>query len=226
MTDDIIPSNINLPDHARRMQDLLGGINNIARSVEEAGGVASQFPFIGINGDGHWAFGQERTAVEAGSLWAVDIRTWRHGYIAWPPATNKERKPLGEKMVPANMALPDITLLPDVGVPYQLQFSFELLCLTGEDTGTKALYKNGSYGAKVVVQSLVEEVRKQARLDPVRLCPVTELAIRSYFHQEWKKTIYNPVLAIQKWISFEELDGESPPPPVQSDNRMPVSCLD
>jgi hypothetical protein len=208
MTDGIVPlsPHANLPDHERRMQDLLGGISNIANSIAEAGGVASTFPFIGINNDGVWCYGQDRTEVEPGSRWAIDIRTWKHGYIAWPTANVKERKPLGERMVPANMALPQLAELPDVGAPYQLQFSFELLCINGEDAGVMALYKNGSYGAKVVVQTLVEEVRKQAKRDPSRLCPVVELGIRDYFHKEWKKTIYNPVLPIQEWITFEAYD--------------------
>jgi hypothetical protein len=209
MSDKIVPTNgnANLPDHQRRIQDLMGGMANIQNSIAEAGGVASAFPFIGINGDGIWAYGQDRTEVQEGSLWAIDIRTWQHGYIAWPPNTSKERKPLGERMVPASSALPDLASLPVVPVPYQLQFAFELLCMTGEDSGTMALYKNGSYGAKVIIQTLVEEVRKQAKADQTRLCPVVELQIRSYFHQEWKKTIYNPVLQIHKWISFEEFDA-------------------
>ena len=193
-----------LPDAADRIQDLLGGLANVQNSIQEAGGVASQFPFIGINGDGIWAYGQDRTEVEEGSLWAIDIRSWQHGYIAWPDQKSKDRKPLNEKMVPANSPLPVLASLRDVGQPYQLQFSFELLCMSGEDAGVTALYKNGSYGAKVIVQTLVEEVRKQANTDKSRLCPVVELQIRSYVHQEWKKTIYNPVLQIHKWISFEE----------------------
>jgi hypothetical protein len=200
-------ANANLPDHARRMQDLLGGISNIANSIADAGGVASAFPFIGINNSGVWAFGQDRTEVQKNSLWAIDIRTWQHGYIAWPPASAKERKPLGERMVPANSPLPNLADLPNVGHPYQLQFSFQLLCLTGEDRGTIAMFKNGSYGAKVAVQTLVDEVRKQARLDPSRLCPVVKLEIRSYFHNDWKKDIYNPVLAIQRWTTFDEYDS-------------------
>jgi hypothetical protein len=200
------PSN-NLPDAAGRMQDLLAGLNNVQNSIAEAGGVASAFPFIGINGDGIWAYGQDRTEVEEGSEWGIDCRTMQHGYIAWPDQKSKDRKPLGERMVPANSPLPLLSTLPDVGQPYQLQFAFELLCMSGEDTGTMALYKNGSYGAKVIVQSLVEELRKQAKIDPTKLCPVVVLEIRSYFHNEWKKTIYNPVLQIQRWVSFDEYDG-------------------
>jgi len=200
------PSN-NLPDAAGRMQDLLGGLANVANSIAEAGGVASAFPFIGINGDGIWSYGQERTEVEEGSEWGIDCRTMQHGYIAWPDQKSKDRKPLGERMVPANSPLPLLQSLPDVGQPYQLQFAFELLCMSGEDAGTMALYKNGSYGAKVIVQNLVEELRKQAKTDPSRLCPIVVLEIRSYFHNEWKKTIYNPVLQIQRWVSFDEYDG-------------------
>jgi hypothetical protein len=208
MSDQVVPSNpnANLPDHDRRMQDLLGGIANIANTIAEAGGVASGLPFIGINTSGVWAYGQDRTEVEIGSQWAVDVRTLQHGYIAWPPNTAKERKPLGERMVPANSDLPALSSLPDVGAPYQLQFAFELRCMSGEDEGTVALYKNGSYGAKVLVQSLVEDMRKQWRADQARLCPVVRLQIRSYEHPEWRKTIYNPVLQIVKWISYEDYD--------------------
>jgi hypothetical protein len=207
MTDEVVPLRNNLPDAAGRIQDLLGGLTNVQNSIAEAGGVASQFPFIGISNAGVWHYGQDRTEVEEGSLWAIDIRSWMHGYIAWPPNTAKERKPLAERMVPANSPLPALASLPQVPVEYQLQFAFELLCMSGEDSGVMALYKNGSYGAKVIVQTLVEEVRKQAKNDPTRLCPVVELKIRTYFHQEWKKDIHNPVLQIHKWISFEDYDG-------------------
>jgi len=208
MSDEIVPSNpnANLPDHARRMQDLLGGVANIANSIQDAGGVASGLDFIGVNGDGKWSFGQQRTEVETGSFWAIDIRTLQHGYIAWPPAGQKDRKPLGERMVPANSALPALSSLPDVGVPYQLQFGFEITCLSGEDVGQTMQYKNGSRGAKVMIQDLVNEVRKQARLDPEKLSPVVTLEIRDYFHPEWRKTIYEPVAKIHRWISYEEYD--------------------
>ncbi len=212
-----------LPDHENRIADLLGGMANIANSIAEAGGVAGMFPFIGINNDGIWAFGPDRIEVEQNSHWAIDIRTWQHGYIAWPPADAKERKPLGERMVPASSALPVMTSLPDVGAKWQLQFAFELLCLTGADTGVMALYKNGSYGAKVLVQNMVDEVRKQARLDPTKLCPVVILDIRSYVHKEWKKTIYNPVLQIQKWISFEEFDNIEKLVPVEETAPAPAA---
>jgi hypothetical protein len=238
MTDLPMTANSNLPDHVARMQDLLGGIANITNSIAEAGGVASGLPFIGVNGNGVWAYGQERTEVEPDSCWAIDIRTWKHGYIAWPPATAKERKPLGERMVPANMMLPRLVDLPNVGAPYSLQFSFELLCMTGEDAGVMALYKNGSYGAKVIVQTLAEEIRQQAKRNASQLCPVVKLGIRDYFHSEWKKTIYNPVLDIVRWTTFEEFDNfepgakapvaaqrveppraAAPPPPQQSTGR-------
>jgi hypothetical protein len=225
MNDNLVPtnSNGNLPDHIGRMQNLLGGLANISQSIDEAGGVASGLPFIGINGDGVWAYGQDRTEVEPDSRWAIDIRSCKHGYIAWPPNNTKERKPLGERMVPASMPLPPVTDLPNVGAPYTLQFSFEVLCLTGEDTGTMALYKNGSYGAKVIMQNLVDAVRKQARLDQSNLCPVVKLGIRDYFHSEWKKTIYNPVLDIQKWMTFEEFDGlaDGEDPPQQRVEQKP-----
>jgi hypothetical protein len=198
-----------LPDAAGRIAELIGGMTNIQNSILEAGGVASAFPFIGINNAGVWAYGQDRIEADASSLWAIDIRTWMHGYIAWPDQKAKERKPLGERMVPASAPLPAVTSLPNVGQPYQLQFSFELKCIAGADDGVMALYKNGSYGAKVLVQDLVEKVKAQAKADPAHLCPVVVLDIRSYFHSEWKKDIYNPVLKIQKWISFEDYDDAS-----------------
>jgi hypothetical protein len=199
--------NSNLPDHANRMQDLLNGIANIANSIADAGGVASGLPFIGINGDGLWSYGQERIIVEEGSEWALDIRTLMHGYIAWPPAGAKERKPLGERMVSANAPLPRLADLPDVGVPYTMQFGVELKCVSGEDDGTVALYKNGSYGAKAMIKQLVLDVRKQAQVDQTRLCPVVELQIRSYLHPDWKKTFHNPILKMVRWIGEDDYDG-------------------
>ena len=200
-------SRTQLPDAAGRIADLLDGITNIQNSIEEAGGVATGMPFIGINNSGVWAYGQDRMEVQENSVWAIDVRSLKHGYIAWPDQKAKERKPLGEKMVAASQPLPSITSLPDVGQPYQLQFSFEMLCVSGGDAGATALYKNGSYGAKVIVQDLVGKVRAQAQADPSKLCPKVVLAIRSYEHKEWKKIIHNPVLQIQEWIPFEDYDS-------------------
>jgi len=221
--DQVVPlnQNANLPDHVRRMQDLLGGVSNIANSIQDAGGVANGLDFIGVNGDGQWSFGKNRTEVQEGSLWAVDVRTLAHGYIAWPPAGQKDRKPLGERMVPANSPLPVLSSLPDVGVPYQLQFGFEIRCLTGEDAGETMQYKNGSRGAKVMIQELVNEVRKQSRIDAERLSPVVSLEIRNYFHPEWRKTIYEPVLKISKWISYDEYDASADAAPAPAPEPEP-----
>lgn len=220
MSDDNTPvkTNGNLPDHVGRMQDLLDGISNIANSIADAGGVASGLPFIGLNGDGQWSFGQERLKAQPGSKWAVDIRTLSHGYIAWPDPGTKDRKPLGERMVPANSPLPPLSSLPNVGVPYQQQFSFEMLCLSGDDKGTLAIYKNGSHGAKKLIQALVNDIRKQARLDPESLCPVATLEVESYFNAKWGKTNHNPVLNILYWIGYGDYDNnddpeDAPPPP-------------
>lgn len=213
----------NLPDHANRMQDLLAGITNIANSIAEAGGVASGVPFIGINGNGVWSWGQERTEVEHKSLWAFDVRTLAQGYIAWPANTSKDRKPLGEKMVPASMPLPAITAMPDIGVPWQLQFGCEMKCFSGEDDGVLAQYKNGSSGAKTMIKALVEEVRKQARRDATRLIPVCELEIRPWFSQEWKKTFYAPIAKIVRWISEADYDDHSEPEPAVAAIESPAA---
>jgi hypothetical protein len=50
-------------------------------------------------------------------------------------------------------------------------------------------------------------VRKQAKIDQTKLCPVVELKIREYLHPEWKKMVYNPILDIQHWIDFDEYDN-------------------
>jgi hypothetical protein len=226
MPDDIIASdpNANLPDHARRMQDLLGGVANIANTIADAGGVSTGLPFMGINQQGFWSYGQDRTEVEPGSRWAIDVRTLQHGYIAWPDQKAKERKPLGEKMVPANSPLPDLATLPNVGQPYQVQFAFQLMCMSGEDKAAQALFKNGSYGAKAAIQSLVEELRKQARVNINLMCPVIELQVRSYFHPDWKRDIYNPVFAIKKWITFEDYDALAQGPAIVQAEPEPAAA--
>jgi hypothetical protein len=226
MSDELVTQNhdANLPDHANRMQDLLAGITNISNSIAEAGGVASGVPFIGINGDGVWSWGQERTLVEPRSQWAFDVRTLAHGYIAWPDDKSKDRKPLGEKMVPASMTLPAITSMPDVGTPWQLQFGCEMKCFSGEDDGVLAQYKNGSSGAKTMIKTLVEEVRKQARRDATRLIPICELEIRPWFSQEWKKTFYAPIAKIVRWISEGEYDDHEQPEPVVAAIEPPTAA--
>jgi hypothetical protein len=63
--------------------------------------------------NGTWMFGQRQTIPEDGSLWAVDPRTFKWGYICFGP----NKKVLGECLVPVSLPKPNFAELPDLGAP-------------------------------------------------------------------------------------------------------------
>jgi hypothetical protein len=149
--------------------------------------------------DGTWEYGRTRIRVEEGSRWAIDPRTFEHGWAAF----NKETL-LGEKLVPIDQAMPDPQTLPNVGVPWQKQIAFDLRCISGTDAGAEVTFKSTSVGGHQAFEDLVNAVRD--RLDSGqhddKLCPVTVLEKTFYRHPEYGPT-WNPAPTIVDWMGFD-----------------------
>lgn len=182
------------------LQGLRKGIANVKATLVKKGGD----PFLRLLKSGEWVYGQEDTEVEAGSAWAINPMSILHGWVAWKRGQDADNSagPVAEVMVPATLPLPTQDQLPKIDheplAQWAQQFSFSLVCLTGEDRGEQVLYKTASVGGVAAVDAILNAISAQLDDDPENPVPVVTLEVEDYKHKKHGKT-YVPILAIQTW---------------------------
>ena len=145
-----------------------------------------------------YAYGQEKTEPEEGSLWAVNVFSAEHGFISWG-----EGEVLGEVMVPLAQPRPVINELPDTGQKWDEQFGFQLQCLDGEDKGLEVVYKGTSMGYKQMFNTIMQAVQNQLSAGSTEVIPVVTLDTDSYRHKAYG-TVFKPQLNVHKWVAASE----------------------
>jgi hypothetical protein len=226
------------PDHGR----VLINDNTNAVAPAPAGGALTSLAALGAalnsvegrsglpmlqfkrDGSGTWLYGQRRTAVEDGSSWAVNPKTFKYGYICFDNAN----KP-AERLVPVSLPMPLITELPDTGFKWQEQWAVNMKCVDGADAGTEVVFKSSTDGGVKAVAGLIEAVRD--RLNGSQhgdnVVPIVRLEKDSYLHPQFGK-VWVPLLTIVDWMS---LNGPAPapapeptsPPPTEQPRRRRVA---
>lgn len=190
------------------LQNLRTGLQNVQAALPATGGD----PFLRMEKDGSWVYGQENVEVERGSLWAMNILSIKHGYSCWtnyeqePGKARKKNEKLGENMVPSHLPKPILpTPVQHAGEewPWRDQVSFMLMCTNGEDKGTQVLYPTTSVGGISAINKLISEIAAQLDKDPNHPVPLIELLSDSYVHKVYGKT-YVPILEIRGWAPFAD----------------------
>jgi hypothetical protein len=155
--------------------------------------------------NGTWSFGQRRTVVEDGRRWAINITTFRWGYICF----DNDNKPT-ERMVPISQPKPDITQLPDTGFKWQAQWGVNLKCVDGTDAGTEVDFKTSTDGGVKAVAGLIDVLRDRLNggQHGSKVAPIVHLEKDSYQNPQYGK-IWFPVLTIIDWMP---LSGPAPAP--------------
>lgn len=175
--------------------------------------------YLKLAKSGIWTYGADGIDVQDGSLWAVDPNSFIAGYIAWQPDSNKAAEKLGEEMRPATDPPVIRGDLPDVGGPWDEQLGCTLLCLTGEDAGTRVSYNTTSKGGLRAINGLLGHVVTQLQKGETdAIVPVVRLLTDSYQHKRYGK-IYTPEFEIVKWESLSSTPAtaaaavtDEPPP--------------
>lgn len=157
--------------------------------------------------DGIFVYGADNVEVEEGSLWAVNPFSFKTGWVCWADRKmngNKNEK-LGEKMGPAENPI-DEPALPDEwaakGGSWVQQVGFDLVCISGEDEGTKVLFQNSSNGAIKAYEATYDAVMDRPSFD--HCFPICDLKISSYMNKGYNKRIYEPVFEIVDWADAEQ----------------------
>lgn len=183
---------------------------------------------------GVWTYGADEIDVEEGSEWAIDPNSFVTGFIAWEPDDNKPAEKLGEEMRPATDPPILRSDLPDVGAPWAEQMGCQLMCLTGEDKGTRVSYATTSKGGLRAINTILGEVVGQLQAgEGDSIVPVVDLAVDSYNHKRYGR-IFTPVFKLNAWESLsntpaaagkaieqekKEPEPEPEPAPVTGKNR-------
>jgi len=177
--------------------------------------------FKAREGSGAWGYGQKRIIPEPDSRWAINPLTFQRGYIAFGP----DKKVLGEYLASIAKPMIDVTTLPNVGAPWQEEWTVNMKCLDGADAGVEVIFKANTDGGIKAVVGLIDTVRD--RIDrgqdehKGKIAPVAKLERDSYPHPQYGKTNI-PVLTVVDWML---LDGPAPvsaePVPPQSPPEQP-----
>lgn len=185
--------------------NLKQGLQNVQQRIPDAGGL----PFLKMERDGAWVYGQDNTEVQDGSLWAVNPLTFRHGFICWkkrPEGSKEKPELLGEVMVPMHQTPPMKETLPiyDQG-EWTDCISVQMACITGEDKGQQVSYKTNSKGGLGALKELLGAIIARPDGDPA-VVPVLELVSDSYQNKTYGGKTYFPVLEPSRWATLDAVD--------------------
>lgn len=179
-------------------QDLVAGLTRASQTLAvTAGGIGT---LLRLLKSGFWVYGADDTEVEENSTWAINPASLQHGFVAW-----KDGELVGEKMVPIVQPPIDVNTLDNVGAQWKAQVSFDLQCMSGEDTDTVVSYKVTSVGGLRASQKIINAILKQITAESSKIVPVVTLETDSYKHKEYGR-IYTPELNIQKWLTMDGIE--------------------
>jgi hypothetical protein len=191
--------------------------------------VASGLPFLGLDKGGDWKYGLDAIEPQEGSYWAMDLATAKWGFVAWV-----DGKPAGETMVSIAEHRANRAEL-DAGLPWSDQVSIEMVCVSGDDIGTRVIYKTSSLGGVKCFMAYKDACKRTIPNEPGKPIAVVQLDKSSYMHSKYGR-ITNPVFRICGWASSGILKPEpnggsaasapepaaaaaAPPPPVSGRRR-------
>ena len=197
-----------MPQLPAEMSNLTNALTGVGKKIASMSGDDT---YLRLQKDGAWVYGADDMDVEPGSLWAVNPSTIKLGWVAW--ADNDKK---GEVMALITDAPVMRSDLDNVGADWKAQISIELVCVEGEDEGTRVVYNASSKGAMRELSRLVGEIGEQVTKDPVNIVPIVTLYTDSYKHKKYGK-IYTPVIDIEKFVDMEateipadEVEDEEP----------------
>jgi hypothetical protein len=158
------------------------------------------------DGNGTWTIGQKQNVPDDDSLFAINVLSFKWGYICF----GDKNKVIGERLVPISQPKPDIAELPNKGFEWTEQWAVNLKCVGGTDAGIEVVYKPTTVGGIQAIAALIEAVRDRLNGGghDGKVSPIVRLEKDSYQHLQYGR-VYTPVLTIVDWMS---LDGPAPAP--------------
>lgn len=204
-----------------------GALKKAAATLKRVTSSTKGASFLKFNTAGQWVFGQDDDRIEDGSLWGVNSPTLKAGFICWKK--DGTGAPLGEEMTSIYGDEPEIVA---ADLPYyddgkwEPQFTFHLMCLSGEDVGKEVVYPASNQGGRDAVEKLFAQLTTMDALDVEERVPVITLD-RTTRKTKYKNNQETPVLNFERLMPNEEanaiLAGDVPEPePEPPKTRAPA----
>jgi hypothetical protein len=176
----------------------------------------SAMPLMLFKRDGNstWAFGRKQTIPEDDSRWAVNVQSFKRGYVCFSDVGKR----VDECTASISQPMTDVTELPDHGFKWQEQWSVALKCTSGADAKVEVVYKANTVGGIQAIAGLIEAVRERLNggMHDGKVSPIVRLEKDSYQHPQYGK-VYTPQLTIVDWMPFTgPASAAAPPPPPQT----------
>jgi hypothetical protein len=165
-----------------------------------------------------YVYGQKKTVPEDGSHWAVDPRTFKRGWISFGNGNKK----LGERLASVSKPLIDVTTLPDYGFPWQEEWTVDMKCVSGADTGLEVVFAMSTDGGTKAIVGLLDAVKDRVESGQHNgdVAPIMLLEKDSYVHGEHAR-IWYPVLTVVAWMPLEGPPPASIAKPAPAPTRAP-----
>jgi hypothetical protein len=157
-----------------------------------------------------WGFGQKQIEPQEGSRWAVNVRSFRYGYVCF----GDNGKKLDERMVSIDQPMPDRATLPDLGFKWNEQWSVALKCIDGADAGIEVIHPSTTVGGIKAIAGVIDAVRDRLNSGQHdgKLGPIVYLERDSYQHPQYGR-VWEPILRIVDWMPLDGPAPAAPPPP-------------
>ena len=195
---------VNMTGGALSVSDLEASLQTTAAEAPVTSG--DFHPYLGINRNGEWKMGQDKTHLVDGTAIALVISYLQKGVCAWG-----DGELLGEIMVPHNQPKPNKAELPDVGAPWKDQMSLQGMVMSGDAKGQEFIYKMSSAGGLKSIKAVIDMVLTQLRVDQVNIVPVCIISSKSYESRKYG-TIHEPILTLDRWIDMDGVASEDVEP--------------
>ena len=170
------------------------GLKSMAASAKPAGNMN----YIRMNKAGVWQMGADQDEIAADEKFAVDITSWKTGYIGWNAGKveGEHMNLLSDGPVDDSILTPISSANPMDG--WKPQVSFEVKTLDGETTASIAFTSKGGRGAAA---TLADAINKGLEEDGKRTAPVIVLAGYSYKNKNYGNVdVFVPEYKIVDWL--------------------------
>ena len=154
--------------------------------------------------NGRWVFGQGQSKIHPKDRWAVFVHVIGHGYVCWG-----DNKLKGEAIVPMSSDRPNVVKLKNHG-EHQWRAAIRFIMVNISEPDLVISYTASTIGGRKAADSLLEALGERAsNKKELAFVPVLKLKREAYQHKEHGE-VYEPILKIMDWITFEELEKLSP----------------
>jgi len=222
-------------------QERLAGLATAVNKTQQTAPRVGTDPFLKMGKDGIWTYGQKDIEVQDGSMWAISPFSYRTGYTCWSDyddESGKKNENFGKVTVELGAEPVNINNLaqhvdPDSGQTWKWApvVECELVCISGEDEGTRVLYQTSSTGGLRLMSDYLDKLGTNIQKNtPVA---IVKLDHDHYMHKQWGKT-YTPEMEYVEWRALDDAaapaaqieaapeKGDTPPLAKEADGAAPA----